>query len=231
MKLLDQYPENGPARIWVQLHGHDLEWNEIGESDGTPEPEWLQYEMQEAGLDMIVGIDASTFRPEKRLGWLLKQGLAPEQPFCLEIGTPHYSTSYYGETNVEYDCDIVEKAPWTPERVAESLEKYLKRSQRYGLEAERALLLKKIRARSSLKNLYLQLSNYEVAGHTWHTPKHGVVVDVWAKNGNHWGERIASTRNDQNDLEACFRELMIPVKLEYPELSLATMRALPRRWL
>lgn len=232
LKLDDIYMRDR-VWIWVRLHGHDLEWDEIGDSDGQPEPEWLSYELQENGLDMITGIDATTFRPEGRLVWLLEQGLAPEQPFLLEIGAPVYSTDYWGETDWEIHCRIVKKEPWDELRSCDVLEAYLKRSARFEREDERARILEQIKVRRDLKSLIVQFNNYvHGESYDWNRQKLGTSAMLQARrsDGVWGGEVIATARSDSGSPDECLRMLLLRARLEYPQLTLEKLKALPRRW-
>lgn len=109
--------------IWVEFEGPELNLMELAPDDEL-RPEWLRYELAENSLDFILGIEG--IDEEDRMKWLLQEGIAPGQPFLLEVIQPTYSYGYYGDCDVEYDYDIVKVQPWTPEAVARAFERVLR---------------------------------------------------------------------------------------------------------
>jgi len=90
---------------WLILDPEDLGIQFASEDEDVPG--WLDYELGEIGWD-ILGLgcyDAET--------WALKEGIAPGQPFQVRIDPPHYHQDYWGEWDVDYEWDIIDKAPFT----------------------------------------------------------------------------------------------------------------------
>lgn len=92
-------------------------------------PAWLDYELDAVGWKQILGIESAILEgdDDESLDWLLREGILPGQPFCVEL-TPHYSTDYWtNECDIEIDVTIVGTKPHptvkTPLKAADLLER------------------------------------------------------------------------------------------------------------
>jgi len=70
-------------------------------------PGWLDYEMGEIGIDYMLDIGVDHER------WALREGVAPGQPFLIRIEPPRYYQDYWGECDVEYEWELLDKKPYT----------------------------------------------------------------------------------------------------------------------
>jgi len=126
--------KNSPVWIWCVL-----EWDESGgnlmasihSEDPPPEHHWLPWWIDGCGVAELIGIDWDfspnfTFRAEE---WLLVEGIAPEQPFLVELRI--YSSEYMTDYGMEYDCEVtaavIDIKPWPPEQVLAAWEEHLPR--------------------------------------------------------------------------------------------------------
>ena len=131
-------PEGGPARIWCRLvhGGFDLEVEECG-TYVNARGEKLDNEIRETGIEYLLGCSHLS-RPTGygwdfgigRTQWALETGIAPTQPFLVEIDEPHYYQSggyeYPAEWDVDIGWEIVHLAPWKPEQILKAWDRWLK---------------------------------------------------------------------------------------------------------
>lgn len=89
-------------------------------------PDWLGEYVSDVGWDSA--LDASPCRGSDEYGtWLMEQGIAPGQPFCVEVTmTVTRSGWEYVEYDQEVEADVIEVARWSRERVAAAWEKWAK---------------------------------------------------------------------------------------------------------
>ncbi|WP_426751752.1 hypothetical protein [Myxococcus sp. Y35] len=154
--LVNVYSEKS-CRVWLALDRRTLDLVEA-DSLGKPmdvgaPPEWLAYELED-GWDNLVGYP---YRDEGRIAWALGHGIAPGQPFLVEVDPPHYS-KHWTDCGYEYDTDysseLIRVAPLPPEDAARRWEVWLwwaaldrdareraDAAQRATAEAQRALAL------------------------------------------------------------------------------------------
>jgi hypothetical protein len=75
--------------------------------------EWLDYEMEWGGLQVLIGDSDGTEWWE----WMLRNGIAPGQEFWARVEQPTYSWDYWGEHDVEYgDWEIARREPIPDDR-------------------------------------------------------------------------------------------------------------------
>ncbi|WNZ59859.1 hypothetical protein QEG98_28055 [Myxococcus sp. MxC21-1] len=117
------------CRVWLTLDRRTLELVEADSLGkpmdvGTP-PEWLTYELEQDGWDNLVDYP---YRETARVGWALAHGIAPGQPFLVEVDPPVHS-KHWTDCGYEYDTDysseLVRVAPLPPEDVARRWEVWL----------------------------------------------------------------------------------------------------------
>lgn len=121
-------------RVWLKVDpAEDLNFVEdeytfdIGERPG-----WLDVEIAENGMgwDDILGVAVTGGWPNREIRWLLKEGIAPGQPFLVEMGRPHYykTGGYCGpeEWGVDYDADVMQLTKWPTARVLKAWTKNAK---------------------------------------------------------------------------------------------------------
>lgn len=113
--------------MWMMLDprcGLSLE-SAADDSLGEP-PEWMQYELENIGWSYILDVghgDAGALR------WCLLEGIAPGQPFLVELPHPDYYTSQteYGvEHDVDFSPEIIDRVFWPMTRAAKAIERELK---------------------------------------------------------------------------------------------------------
>lgn len=117
------------CRVWLVLDRRTLELVEA-DSLGKPmdvgaPPEWLTYELEQDGWDNLVDYP---YREAERVGWALARGIAPGQPFLVEVDPPVHS-KHWTDCGYEYDTDysseLVRVTPLPPEDVARRWEVWL----------------------------------------------------------------------------------------------------------
>jgi len=237
--LTDLYVADGPVYLWLKLlPGYrDLDLHECGEDEAGAKPEWLKEEIGQSGVEGII-------RNEWKLAghswayWGLTEGIAPGQPFCVEIHPPHwYRCSYeYDEWDIEWTWDLVQVLPRTPEKAAKSWQQYWDAERRY--EKKRARIKERLeqKRQHDPSALYLRWSPYYGGGgyDDMRVP-HGVRVHLCTKHERqadvNLGSDLGPWGEDNNGShEVALQKLIEGAAVKYPHLDEAFIRKLLRRW-
>lgn len=127
--------KNSPVWIWCVF-----EWEEdcgqlmaeIFSEDPPPEDHWLGWWIDGCGLDETIGCSWDLVQGVHwyKEEWLLTEGIAPNQPFLVELKIYSYEyDTYYGR---EYDCEVtgevIDIKSWLPEQVLAAWEEHLPRT-------------------------------------------------------------------------------------------------------
>lgn len=184
------------VRIWVRLtpdnHGEDLSTVvRITHTIGKP-AEWWTDDMYEDGgnYDLIEQVMGTSWtNDESGLGWsfttqmhhwALTHGIAPGQPFLLEIDEPTWDCDYFGECDMDVSGGIVEIEQWPHERVLRAWQGWLKQRENYRERARKGMreLIKK---RETDKNaMYISHFCYEGSGYGY-----GKMTSAWRLSSTH----------------------------------------------
>lgn len=102
----DFYSEK-KVRVWLLFDPRDdlcLSRAEPGEEIGEP-PDWYDYEIDGVGWNTILDIGWVKGKVRSEILWMLAEGIAPGQPFLVDLPKPRYYRcgEYGSETDVEYD--------------------------------------------------------------------------------------------------------------------------------
>lgn len=123
--------------IWLRVEredgGLDLTVEPyLGDTFGT-EPEWYYYEESNSSWSDIIGAGShGSWKKDDFIGgwntWAMQEGLCPGQEFLVQFKPPRwYRCSWeYIEYDVEYDFDIVMRAPRSPKQAARSWDQWKK---------------------------------------------------------------------------------------------------------
>ncbi len=109
-------------RVWLKVApSEDLAFVEDESPfDVGERPDWLDEEIGNCGWSDFLGADWVGHWPDANLHWLLTEGIAPGQPFLVEMSRPHYTKSggYYEpeEWDVEYDANVMQIDKWPAAR-------------------------------------------------------------------------------------------------------------------
>ncbi len=132
-----------PCRVWltytVYREGDAFApntWRYLFEGAGVGEiADWLVYEEDCTGWrDIIIGSDVPCGEGDDdgALDWLIQNGIAPGQDFCVEF-TPHYSRPDYetGEVDLDIDVEVIARG-FAPANIAERIEVAYALAERQG---------------------------------------------------------------------------------------------------
>jgi hypothetical protein len=121
------------VQIWLVCNAEDdygfteLQGDEeVGESTETPDGhlDWFAYETGHGeGIDGL--LDTISLDIPERLAWMALHGIAPGQPFQVEIESPTYSgPDYWGEYDWSAgDWRLMQIEPWSKTRVVRAWKK------------------------------------------------------------------------------------------------------------
>lgn len=237
--LVDFYSES-VVRVWLMMdpaNGLDLE--EVGEDSIGDSPEWLGLERENLGWDDILGVGYSD---NKMLKWGLEEGIAPGQPFLVELPHPHYSKSWT-DCGYEYDVDfapeIVRVRPMSARAVARAWERerdYVEKARVW--KAERAEKQRWL-VRTDVKALVVESCVYFAPGQSSYDDMcmpSGIrynlcsTASIDKKVSGRWPTAtLARGEDDDGDHTRAFERLVEEVTKCLPGLSPEVVRTLPRR--
>ena len=161
------------CRIWCRsfLDGDDVDFEELEKVDLElgEVPDWYNQsddrvcEMFDPGCAFFY--DDRPWELPDRARFLLQEGLAPGQAFLVCVTEPHWYRcgGEYEEWDVEYYCDVIEKASWTPAQSANAWRRFLKEAPA-SLVAERAAQAKEHRRRKKARK-YMAVHRVSYGGY------------------------------------------------------------------
>ena len=228
------------VRVWLMLDSSDdLSLNECGTDDiGTP-PEWYRYERENMGWGDILDIGYQGEQDERALNWAIREGLAPDQPFLVELPHPVYSKSWTEcgyEYDTSYEPEIIKKAKWSPKRAAKAWEKEMEGIMKArAFKRERAEKLRHLQ-RSDVASMRLCFTIY-FGGHQSlyddMTVPSGIrytlesTANLEGKKLNWPTATLASGEDDRGDSQVAMKRLVEAAMKELPGLSEARIRSMP----
>lgn len=131
----------GDRYVWLVADPLDdlaLRQDDLVEDDQTEaeaQRDWLEFERDMVGWEELVGASRGDVAT-----WLLREGLAPGQPFLVWL-RPHYSVDYYGEHDLDIEAEVVLVDPWSDERAAEAWEEWIEAGYDFEKEVDDNLAL------------------------------------------------------------------------------------------
>lgn len=162
--LVNIYREKGPCYLWLRFvpGWPEVDLEEFYEDSIGPRPKWLDEEISNSGLDMIIDV------PHHAAGWMIEEGLSPGQPFCVEVYPPHWSKVSY-EYN-EWDCDwywnIVRRMPCKPLSAASAWQRLFDGIRREEEKQARARERVRQKRMQDSKALYFRWESYWSHGYS-----------------------------------------------------------------
>lgn len=124
LELVDECSEE-VCRIWFYLEEFCLSLAQLNLAGDMPS--WLEIERDQAGWDGILELDP---RDDERVTWAMENGIAPGQPFLMEIHPPRYfqcGSPFDGEEwDVEYSATLVKVAHLAAPEAADQWEAWIK---------------------------------------------------------------------------------------------------------
>lgn len=142
--LLTNVYSKAVIQVWLKPDAQDgLKLVEVDPDESVgPSPDWLDYDVKEIGWDYILDSSYCSSSPDEygnrwpegRMRWCLEEGIAPGQPFLVELPRPYHSVSHT-QNGTEYDTDyepeIIAIFPWKPSRAAKVWARELKAEMSY----------------------------------------------------------------------------------------------------
>ena len=244
--LCDAYTEDGTIYLWhkLVLAADDLEPERCGTVDMGRPPEWMAHE-DDLSLYYLMGPPHLSVTHDRHsfietwIRWALEEGLAPGQPFLVRISQPHYSRSYEGEYDVDWDVDIVRVMPRTPQQALRAWDRTLKLVVSYrNAWIKRWDRLKRLQIEDT-DALCIQTDHYFPSryGYDEMTPPSGLRVTLCSKHNSMYGQskgrshpaHLISGEDDEGRYDEAFRDLLKNVQKYYPEIPLVTVLAKSHR--
>jgi hypothetical protein len=227
------------VRVWLALDFAEGCVDEVGEDEVGVRPEWLQYELENLGWKDILDVYS-----DRMLRWGLEMGVAPGQPFLLEVPHPHYSKDYnyeYGgyEYDVNFEWEVLRTRPMPPKQVAALWEREVDAAaEARAWKADRDAKQKYL-VRSDVKAMRVECAVYFGSHQSTYddmTMPSGIRYSLCSTasidrrvSGKWTTATLVSGEDDDGDHNKAFERLVEKAMKELPGLSAEVVRALPRR--
>lgn len=238
-------------QVWLKPDPQNgLELVEVAADESLGQlPEWLDYDVGEMGWDYILDSRHCSSAPDQygnrwsegRMVWCLEEGIAPGQPFLVELPRPYHSVSHTQdgtEYDTEYEPSIIAVFPWKPARVAKVWARELKEEKSYRqAEAARRRKLHSIQ-RHDTNSMFLSVGSYfspgqscyddmELPRGTYYCLQTTANLD---KSGMSWATgQLARGEDHDGDHTKAMEALIAEVRKKLPHLDGEFIRSLPVR--
>jgi hypothetical protein len=216
--------------IWFAFvpNGGDLELERVSDDEDGLWPEWLTFEVEQAGWDFIDTHNKWGDRFGGNAVWALEHGIAPYQPFRVHCLEPRYYRSggyeYPEEWDVEWDWDVNRIIPISDWDTIRRWEYYFMENAQHheAVAHERAYWdnqhRTQIKAMKIVSDMYWADGYYDDM-----TPPNGLMLklrsDLWDRFGrNHWRDLI-TVREDSGDYEKAREKLRARIAEELPHVN------------
>ena len=220
---------------WVPDGTWDVDFERIDHDSVGTVPSWWEWARE--GLD-----DYSMGKPTsdrdgrglKVVDWLLREGIAPGQPFRCRVGCPTSTVSHTQdgtEYDDEYDVEIVEVYPWPAKRVLASFLRFRRNAVLSAQEVEASILARDQALRSS-RDLRVVYDVYFTRGQSTYDDMcvpNGVSVRLESKIPDlPFYTPIAHARSDEGSHAKALFRLQAEVLVTLPALGDIDVTKLPR---
>lgn len=240
-ELLVDFFTKAVVRVWLMLDPtNDLSLEECGDVERGERPEWYQYERESLGWDDILDVRWNSDGTGK-LRWMLDEGIAPGQPFLVELPHPHYSTSHTEngtEYDVEFNPDIIRISPMSRLKAVSDLEKEYKLvAERLRWKEERAAKHRFL-VRTDVKAMFIEISHFftgnsyrdDMASPTGLRYSLCSSASLDKRERGKWATaRLAQAEGEDRDGEVIYERLVAEAMKTLPGLSAEAIHAMPRR--
>ena len=222
------------AFVWLQMefdYRGDLKPRSIAENVvGTP-PGWLE-EYTEFGTYDLFGQLTGGMMTRGPLSfylsgayWAMTQGLAPKQPFLVQLKKPHhYRCSWeYEEYDVEFESILVRALPVEPREAARRWDRFLKRTRAYQRLALRDHQKKMRRMVNDVKAMHVGVCFFHRFDYDEMSPPDQCRVTLHSRHGGMLGSV------EGEDWEQALQQLAVDVEQKH-NISKNVVLKLPVRW-
>lgn len=230
--------------VWMVLeaYGSDLELMQLPVDTVGDFSEVLKEEISAAGVEALLSCSfrmIAKYEDSFLWSWTqfaLLKGIAPGQPFLIEVGEPTYTQDYYGECDMELRSRVVKVLPWPQDRVAAAWVSHLTEYDRCmaATVAERAKVarerIEKVEFMGLKYSLYFApdqsaLDDMEMPGGI-----RTILYSRWNGEGQPlWDAPLHSCEDDNGKLEVAKQRLKDWVLSEHPHITAEIFDKLPIR--
>lgn len=218
-------------RVWLVYDPLDgITRMDVDDTIGEP-PDWFDLEVTETGWEYLLGLDSS--RPMKILTWGLNEGIAPGQPFLVDVSFPFYSrvwTDLGYEYDVEVTVEVVDRARCAPADPSAAFERAVAEVVGEEAAAVRAAAERDHLLRHNLEHMQLCGYVYFAANQSTYDDMEMPAGYGWALESRHpagFWVPIEHGRDDGGSREAALDDLVVRAARTLPHLTPTFIRALP----
>ena len=219
--------------LWFRLvdGGDDLDFEECGRDSLGRRPDWTDDDYFN-----ITDITGMYRHNGSKVDWALHEGLAPGQPFVVQIDRTQGSTDYWGEHDSWNDWAVVHRLPRRPEqaarawiRVRQNIREYIaaekdaaEKLRRLRIEDVSAFILKaqeKRHASAGYKELNPPGLSLTLCSRHWRIPEPGESLGpIGHAHAIAWGS------DDTGSHELAFMNLIKDIEERLPQLDVQAVR-------
>jgi len=206
--------------FWLVEEGKDLTLEEYEDAElWGDSPEWLEHELDAIGWDMFdMGGYGGDHGVGRLAGWALEEGIAPYQPFLIQLDKPeYYSCGMYGEeVDVHYPWEIVEIVSITPYDAARRWEHYMMERRREINALKQFAAWRDHQFRTRINDMYCTVQTYGFCdGIRYHLNCRFHTEDY----GHLWSGWLASGESDRCDHAEAKARFVADIKAKLPHLT------------
>lgn len=231
---INTYYKDESARVWLcfafgnHFDANDWDIVECATHSLGKRPEWIDEELGFSGWDFILETYPEDFRPK----WALAHGIAPCQPFLVELQPPRYSTDYYGESDVDFEWELIRIEPLDTRYAALRWDADIRVTALDKIEREARGTALRQKVESDTRYMVIR---WDVYGSILDRGVYVEVISLYNENSpyrkNGYRPLVRADSREGNHDQA-WAKLEEQVQRHLPALSLDKLRALPihRRW-
>ena len=236
-QLVDIYTPEW-IRVWLAVsNDNGLAFEEVGDAQVGEPPDWLDQDVRVSGWDSVLGAqwtsDWST-----GLAWCLENGIAPDQPFCVFLPTPHWTKCggyEYEEWDCEYSPEIVQRGA-VKSLTADAIEQAIQDEfacKRHLQERQAALM---ILQRTNVRAMFVQFGAYFAPGQSSYDDmempagmRYTLCSSAKLADGYGGHGQLARGEDPEGSCAVALTALVSAAMKALPGLSEETIRSLPRK--
>lgn len=237
-------------QVWLKADPQDgLKLTEVDVDEGVGRvPDWYDYDVNELGWDSIIGAyrhsspdQYGNTWSEGWLIWCLEEGIAPGQPFLVELPRPYHSVSHTQdgtEYDTEYEPEIIAVLHWKPSRVLKAWGRELESEIAFRrAETARRRKLHSIQ-QHDVKSMFVSFGSYFAPGQSLYDDMELPIGYYFClqtsanldKTGMTWATgTLARGESNKGDRDEAMEALIADATKRLPHLTAEQIRSLPKR--
>lgn len=218
------------VRLWFVILNTEgyLELEDAEDDNYGKTPTWLT-----EGHDSIEDLVRCELISFDYVPWMLREGIAPGQPFLIEMEPTRYSgPDYNGEYDADTPCFLITKVPWSNEKSAKAWGTFLEERDALNAAVAEAERQSQKRTWENVAGMSFRFSRYFAKGQSslddMEMPQ-GILYRLEGKDPQdpHWPRPLVEGRDDTGDHQKAKEACIAKALQEHPELPVELLRSKP----